>query len=379
MMGFHDSSGIRAAFNRAAAGRHHTKMTFGDPLHPAPRLVLRYLGAAALLLLSACSEIGYYGHLLRGEVSLLNRRVPIPEVLADPAADAKLKTRLRLVQDARAFSVAHLALPDNGSYTLYADVERPYVVWNVFATPEFSLQGREWCHPFVGCLSYRGYYEEARARAKADELKATGLDVHVGGVAAYSTLGWFDDPVLSTMLAWSDDHLLETLFHELAHQVLYMKGDTAFNESFATFVGEEGLREFRASRGEPPPDAQVASRREQFLTLLIDARTRLETLYAKPMAADAMRAAKREEFEGLRARYAQLRAQWNGYAGYDGWFEGEINNAKLLPVGLYQKWVPAFAALFAQAGRSWPAFYEASKEASKLEAAARERSLEQLR
>jgi predicted aminopeptidase len=355
--------------------KHHSNMNPAPRRGPTARFARTALAAGAAVLLSACSEIGYYGHLLRGEMRLLRQRVPIPEVLADPAADARLKARLQLVQAARKFSIEALALPDNGSYTLYADVGRPYIVWNVFATPEFSLEGREWCHLFVGCLQYRGYYDEPRARAKAAALKGEGLDTHVGGIAAYSTLGWFDDPVLNTMLGWTDDHLIETLFHELAHQVLYMKGDTAFNESFATFVGEEGLRQFRAARGEPPPDPQVWRRRGEFLALLMDTRTRLETLYAKALPDEDMRRAKRDEFEALRGRYAALRQQWGGYGGYDGWFEGEINNARLLPIGLYQKWVPAFAGLYAQGGRSWPKFYEAVERISKLETAAREGKL----
>src|SRR5581483_3479175 len=145
------------------------------------------------------------------------------------------------------------------------DLHRQYAVWNVFAAPEFSLQGHEWCYPLVGCLQYRGFYDEARAKDAAEKLKGEGLDVYVGGVAAFSTLGWFDDPVLNTMLAWSDDQLIDTVFHELAHQRLFVKGDTAFNESFASFVGDEGLREFRASRGEPPPDPAEKQRRDQFI------------------------------------------------------------------------------------------------------------------
>jgi predicted aminopeptidase len=329
------------------------------------------------MLLAGC-EISYYGHLLRGEVSLLHRRVPIAEVLSDSKSDAHLQARLRLVQEAREFSVSHLDLPDNGSYTLYADVGRPFVVWNVFATPEFSLAGQEWCHPFVGCLQYRGYYDEQRARAKAGELRVEGLDVHVGGIAAYSTLGWFDDPVLNTMMGWTDDHLIETLFHELAHQVLYMKGDTAFNESFATFVGEEGARQFRAARSEPAPDPLIARRRQQFLELLMDARQRLEALYAMPLPTVEMREAKRKEFDALRARYAVLRAEWGGYAGYDNWFKGDLNNAKLLPIGLYQRWVPAFARLYAESGRQWAKFYEAAKVLSELEDDARHSRLQAL-
>ena len=332
----------------------------------------------AALTLSGCAEVGYYSHILRGEMSLLHQRVAIAQVIADPATDPKLKARLELVREARAFSIRALALPDNGSYTLYADVHRPYVVWNVFAAPEFSLKGREWCFPFVGCLQYRGYYEESRANEKATELKSEGDDVYVSGISAYSTLGWFDDPVLSTMLKWTDDHLIDTLFHELGHQVLYIKGDTTFNESFATFIGEEGLREFRASRGDPPPDPKRQERSDQFLALLMDTRSRLETLYAKPLPADEMRAAKQAEFAALRDRYAALKASWGGYSGYDSWFEGEINNARLLPIGLYQQWVPAFAALFDENGRDWKKFYAAAKALGKLDAPERKAKLQQL-
>lgn len=332
----------------------------------------------AALTLSGCAEVGYYSHILRGEMSLLHQRVAIAKVIADAATDPKLKARLELVQEARAFSIRSLALPDNGSYTLYADVHRPYVVWNVFAAPEFSLKGREWCFPFVGCLQYRGYYEESRANEKATELKGKGDDVYVSGISAYSTLGWFDDPVLSTMLKWTDDHLIDTLFHELGHQVLYIKGDTTFNESFATFIGEEGLREFRASRGDPPPDPKRQERSDQFLALLMDTRSRLETLYAKPLPADEMREAKQAEFAALRDRYAALKASWNGYSGYDSWFEGEVNNARLLPIGLYQQWVPAFAALFDENGRDWKKFYAAAKVLGKLDAERRTSRLKAL-
>jgi predicted aminopeptidase len=346
----------------------------GDANH-SKRLVTATL---ACLTLCGCSEIGYYGHLLRGEVSLLNQRVPIAEVVGDPGTDPKLKARLELVREARVFSVKSLALPDNGSYTLYADVGRRYVVWNVFAAPEFSLQGRQWCFPFVGCLQYRGYYEETRANAKAAELKAQGDDVFVSGISAYSTLGWFDDPVLSTMLQWSDDHLIETLFHELGHQVLYLKGDTTFNESFATFIGEEGLREFRASRGDPPPDPKRQQRSDQFVALLMDTRTRLEALYKKSLPVAEMRAAKQAAFAALRERYTVLKASWGGYTGYDGWFEGELNNARLLPIGLYQQWVPAFASLFEQNGRDWKKFQDAAKQLGKLDDAERSAKLRSL-
>lgn len=313
-----------------------------------------------LLLLSALSGC-HLSHLTAGQYDLLSRRQPIADVLADANTRADLRRQLERVLEARAFAVRALHLPDNDSYRDYADLERPYAVWNVFATPEFSMTGKTWCYPFSGCVAYRGYFDEARARADAEDLKAEGWDVHVGGVPAYSTLGWFDDPVLSTMLSWDDDRLVETLFHELAHQQLYVEGDTAFNESFASFVGEEGLRQYRAARGEPPPDTQAASREDRFLQLLLAARARLEAIYAQPLNHEAMRAAKQAEFVRLRADYAGLKKDWNGYAGYDGWFVGELNNAKLLPIGLYNQRVPEFTALFREAGDDWRLFYEKAK------------------
>lgn len=307
--------------------------------------------------LSGC----YATHLGIGQYDLLSRREPMAGVLDDPTRDAELRRQLGVVRDARVFSVQALQLPDNDSYTDYADLARPCAVWNVFVTPEFSLEGKTWCYPFAGCVTYRGYFDEARARTVAGDWEAQGWETHVGCVPAYSTLGWFDDPVLSSMLRWDDDRLIETLFHELAHQQLFVEDDTAFNESFATFVGEEGLRQFRASRGEPPPDTKAASHEQQFLELLLAARARLEAIYAQPLNHEAMRAAKQAEFARLRADYVALKKTWNGYAGYDGWFAGELNNAKLLPVGLYNQRVPEFAALFREVGGDWGVFYEKAR------------------
>lgn len=319
---------------------------------------MRFIRVCGLLVaLSGC----HLSHLTTGQYDLLSRREPIADVLADPARDTELRRRLSLLLEARAFAVAALQLPDNDSYSDYADLERPFAVWNVFAAPEFSLEGKTWCYPFSGCVAYRGYFDEARARAEAAALKAEGWDVEVGGVPAYSTLGWFDDPVLNTMLRWDDDRLVETLFHELAHQRLFVEGDTAFNESYASFVGDEGLRQFRAARGEPPPNAMAAQRHEQFLTLLLGARERLQALYAQPLSLDAMRAAKQTEFVRLRTDYEALKRSWNDYVGYDGWFAGELNNAKLLPVGLYNQRVPEFAALFRECGGDWERFHERSR------------------
>ncbi|GAC1630505.1 MAG: aminopeptidase [Nevskia sp.] len=346
---------------------------------PRPDLLRLALGAGLLALAGCSSGLGYYAHLARGQMQLLARRTPIARLVADPATDERLRTRLALALEARAFASAHLALPDNGSYTLYADLGRPWVVQNVFATPEFSTGAIEHCFPIAGCVGYRGYYDRTLAEAEAARLKAAGDDVYIGNSPAYSTLGWFDDPVLNTMLRRDDDELAGTIFHELGHQRLYVQNDTTFNESFATFIEQQGLREWRAARGQPATDAVGARRADRFAELVLATRTRLETLYASGRPPAEMRALKQAEFERLRRDYRALRErEWQGYSGYDAWIDAEINNAKLLPFGLYHRWIPAFAALFEQAGRNWPAFYASAKQLADAPAATRGPMLERL-
>jgi len=329
--------------------------------------------------LCGCSSIDYFSHLARGQYGVLSARRPIDQVIADPATDPKLKVRLQLAEQARAFASDQLDLPRNGSYTVYADVGRPYVVWNVFATPEFSLKPVTHCFLIAGCVGYRGYFDRARAEAEAKRLEAEGDDAYVGGVPAYSTLGWFDDPILNTMLRWDDDALNSTIFHELAHQKLYLKNDTAFNESFATFVQEQGLRQWRIARGLPPGDNAAHQREDAFTGLMLDARARLELVYASAAPPEQMRAAKLAEIERLRADYKTLRdTQWHGYSGYDAWIDAPINNAKLLPFGLYHKWVPAFAALYTQQGGDWVKFFAAVKSLAQQDPDPRTAALEQL-
>jgi len=339
---------------------------------PTRTITMPIAGILAALSLSACSTIGYYGHLAHGEYSMLAARQPIARMIADPTTDAALKARLELAERARAFASDKLGLPRNSSYTSYADLKRPYATWNVFAAAEFSVQAVEHCYLFVGCLAYRGYFDRERADVEAARLQAQGLDTWVGGSAAYSTLGWFADPILNTMLRWDDDELAATIFHELAHQRLFVKGDTEFNESFATFVQYEGLREWRAARGLPPDDSAGRKHEDEFEHLVLDTRERLRLLYASALPPDEMRERKREEIERLRAEYARLRdTRWEGKGGYDEWINSGINNAKLLPFGLYRRWVPAFSAIFAQQGGEWAAFYTAAAKIARLDVAPR--------
>jgi len=326
--------------------------------------------------LSGCASVDYYGQLAAGQLELLRRREPVAEVIVDPARDPALRRHLAHAEEARAFASARLGLPDNESYRLYADLGRPYVVWNVFATGEFSVAALNHCFPIAGCVAYRGHYRLGRARGAAALLRQQGLDTYVGPVEAYSTLGWFADPILAGMLRHGDDALAALIFHELAHQKLYVPGDTAFNESFASFVEREGLRQWHVSRGLPPPDEHRALQDEQFTRLVLDTRERLRRLYASALPVDEMRRRKAAEFEALRRRYRTLRDHdWQGERRYDAWIEGPLNNAKLLPFGLYDGWLPAFAEIFRQAGEDWPRFYSETTRLARLPAAARERHL----
>jgi len=300
-------------------------------------------------------------------------------VLADPASDAQLKTRLQLAQAARDFASTTLRLPRNRSYTSYADLGRPYATWNVFAAPEFSVEPVHHCFLFAGCLAYRGYFDERKAADEAGRLRALGYETWIGGSSAHSTLGWFADPILNTMLRSDDDALAATIFHELAHQLLYVKGDTQFNESFATFVQREGLRQWRRARGLRATAESAQARDNQFTNLVLALRERLRMLYAQPLAPAEMRARKREEIARLRADYLHLRdTQWGGSGDYDGWISAEINNAKLAPFGIYDGWVTAFAALYARNGNDWENFYAAVRELARRGAPARARALDAL-
>lgn len=330
------------------------------------------------LLLGGCSTIDYYAHLGQGQWQLLHAREPVQRILEDPATAPDLARRLALSQQARDFASTQLQLPENRSYRLYADLGRPFVVWNLFATPEFSLEPELHCFPIAGCVAYRGYYQQGRARGAAALLRQEGLDTYIGGVEAYSTLGWFDDPLLNTMLRWSDERFIAVIFHELAHQQYYLPGDTAFNESFATFVEHEGLRQWHAARGETPP-ADDDRQRQQFIELVLASRERLQALYASELPERAMRAAKQAEFDRLRRDYRTLRqSEWGGQGRYDAWIESPLNNAKLLPFGLYDQWVSAFAALFEHEARNWQAFYAAVATLGRLPEADRRARLESL-
>jgi predicted aminopeptidase len=310
-----------------------------------------------------------------GQWEITTKRRPIDKLLADERTPEQLRTRLEYVAAARAFASSELGLPDNESYRSYADVGRPYVVWNVFAAEEFSVEPRRWCFPIAGCVVYRGYFDEQNAWNYARRLRLKGWDTAVGGVAAYSTLGHFKDPVLNTMLGWSDVQLAATLFHELAHQVVYVPGDSAFNEAFATVVEEAGLQRWLASRGRLQDlDAwnEHRQRNAQFIGLLLQTRERLAELYKTDLPEEEKRDRKQYEFGLLKLQYEQLKTQWNGYRGYDAWFSRTLNNAHLVSAATYYGCVPGLRRVLRSVDGDLPRFYDEARALARQSKEARE-------
>lgn len=333
------------------------------------------------LLLGGCTTLGYYAQSVRGQVDILCRAEPIERLLADPATDPLLAGRLRRVGELRRFAAERLALPADGSYRDYVDVGREALVWTVVATEEFSLAPREWCFPIVGCASYRGYFRRADAERYAERLRDSGLDVAIERVPAYSTLGWFDDPVPSTVIAWPEDRLAGLIFHELAHQRLYLPGDSSFNEAYATVVEEQGVERWlklRAGAGIEGAYRVRQAREAEFLALLAEARSRLQSLYAGPASVTGKRAAKAAIFADLQAAYLELKSAWHGYSGYDRWFDRSLNNAHLAAVATYCDRVPALHRLFVESQGDFARFHAAAAALAELSAAERNRQLDLL-
>jgi predicted aminopeptidase len=308
-------------------------------IRPA-RLMLLFAAAAAL---TGCS-LPYYWQAVGGQIELLRKRQPIARVLTDPTASTEVKAALESITAIREFAATELLLPSNGSYTSYVELERPYVVWNVIAADEFSVDPKRWCFPFAGCVSYRGYFDRDAAEAFQGKLSAEGLDTYSGGASAYSTLGYFKDPVLNTMLKSGKDYIAALLFHELAHQQVYIKDDSEFNEAFASAVEEYGMELWLIAQGRGDALALYRARmtrRKQFADLVGRQRTRLRQVYAQPISVSEKREAKAAAFAEMRAEYAELKERWDGIADYDAWFAQPLNNATLAAVATYRQWLPA--------------------------------------
>jgi predicted aminopeptidase len=341
------------------------------------------VAAGTVCLTSGCATIGYYGQAIGGHLDLLGRSRRVTDWLAEPATPAPLREKLLLSQRIRDFAVQSMALPDNASYRGYADLQRTAAVYNVVAAPELSLTLRTWCFPVMGCVGYRGYFSRADADALAAELQGEGLEVSVYGVPAYSTLGWTNwlggDPLLNTFLNWIEGELARVIFHELAHQVVYVADDTTFNESFATAVERIGGQRWLGERASPAAREEYMrfdSRRHDFRELTLRYRARLDAIYRSAVDDAAKRDQKAQAMRDFRAEYETIkRERWGGFSGYDGWI-ARANNAAFAVLGAYNDLVPAFERLFEREGRDPARFYAAVKRIAALPKERRRATLE---
>lgn len=332
-----------------------------------------------LCLLCGCADLGYYWNSASGHLAVMEKRVYIDDLLADEALDAGLRERLLLVKQIRSFAIERLELPANGSYRSYVELERPWVVQNLFATGEFSTQLKQWCYPVVGCAGYRGYYDESRLRTYAAELRSQGLDVHTSRVPAYSTLGWFDDPVLSSFINWPDYRLAGLLFHELTHQRVYVDGDTTFNESLASAIQQVGTGlwlESRQRQSELAEFSRWLEYRAEVIELIVTTRRRLAALYAGQLDNAGMRRRKALEFDAARAAHEVIAERHGIGKGFRAWFAGELNNASLASIAAYNSRVDAFVNMLEDQSHDFAGFYRYVERIAALDRPRRDRCLD---
>ncbi|WP_445365293.1 aminopeptidase [Microbulbifer sp. ANSA001] len=328
------------------------------------------------LFLCGCETVGYYAQAAAGQLRILSARQPIEKVVQQPGTSEKLRRQLMLVQEIRAYAAQQLNLPVGQAYSSYVQLEDQYPIWNVLAAPEFSLTPKRWCYPVAGCASYRGYFRKSAAIAKVNSLRAQGYDTYLGPVPAYSTLGWFDDPVLSSFVNWSPERLAGLLFHELAHRRVYISGDTQFNESFATAVSELALPGWLASQGLTGSATQARAETMAVRQLMNMARKQLEPIYDSQEPDSFKLEKKNLVLVRLRQCYRQISASWPNPARYQAYVE-KTNNATLALAAEYESQVPAFKQLYVESG-SWENFYNAAQWLGELDKYDREERLYQL-
>jgi predicted aminopeptidase len=346
---------------------------------PGPR---RMLGFIMVLLCALaclqCRSLPYYEQAIDGQMEILQKQQPISDMIENPETPAKLREKLLLIQSARTFAEKELLLPVNDHYLSYVELNRPYVVWNVFAAPEFSLTPENWCFPIVGCVTYRGYFKEADARNFGDALAQKGFDVYIGGAIAYSTLGWFDDPILSTFINLRASDTVALIFHELAHGLLYIPDDTAFNESFATAVEQEGIKRWQMLTNATQDYAAWQRKRRsrhKFTALVSKYRDRLKVLYESNLPANEKRNQKAAVFSRMRSEFSVLKSNHREMAVYGAWFNRPLNNAQLISVSTYHDWVPAFSQMLSDANGDLKKFYDRCRQLAKKEPQERHRIL----
>jgi predicted aminopeptidase len=331
-----------------------------------------------LLLLNACSDLGYYWHTTNGHMALMNKRVYIEDMLEDPELESKLRQRLLLVKQIRTFSIEALSLPASTSYSQYVQLDRPYALQNLFAAAEFSTDLHLWCYPIAGCAGYRGYYDEERLAEYREQLEGQTFDTHISNVPAYSTLGWFDDPVLSSFIYWPDYRLAGLLFHELTHQRIFVKGDTQFNESLAVAVQQAGTALWLSStnRNAQLDDFQLwIEYQREVIELIRETRETLAALYRSEASDTIKRDQKRSIFVDARQSYSTLAAQLNYRGGYENWFAGDLNNAKLGSVAAYYAQTPAFLTILKARNNDFDAFFDTVEDISRMDKTERDACL----
>jgi len=331
--------------------------------------IRKYLVITGFALLSValcgCESVHYYNQAIQGQYGILKKRQPISEIMEDPETPESLRERLAHILAVRQFAETELQLPVKNHYLTYVDLKQPYVVWNVFAAPELSLTPKTWCYPVVGCAAYRGYFSEKAARQYAAGLSDQGYEVYVAGVTAYSTLGWFEDPVLNTFIQYSAGQSAALIFHELAHQVLYSKGDTAFNESFATAVEQEGLKRWQVKTQTShlyQDYLRNYRRQQQFIGFIMHYRRKLDTLYQSDKSTMNKREQKESIYSELRDEFDRLKTNKNGLSAYDNWMNYSLNNAKISSVAAYHDFVPAFQKMLAENEGDLDQFYKACRK-----------------
>jgi len=319
-----------------------------------------------LLIFSGCASLNYYGQSIQGQLEVLKKRQNINNLLQKNSISGVLRNKLNTVLDLRNFSIQHLGLPQNDSYLSYADLERDYVIWNIFANEEFSLQPLNWCYLIVGCLSYRGYFSKSDAQQHAVELKKQGYDIYLGGVSAYSTLGWFDDPVLNTMLRWSDIRLATVIFHELAHQQLYIKNDTEFNESYAEAVAHIGVTKWlekKSNQSLLKEYQQSQFQKKEFVSLIMHYKSKLNNVYQSEKSDDEKRKRKQELIKKMSDDYLIISKSWSKNT-YKTWFSKDINNAKLTAIVTYRQYVSSFLDIYEKLQKDLTKFYSFTRSLS---------------
>lgn len=314
-----------------------------------------------IFLLQGCAELGYYYQSAKGHMSLMTSMDSIDDLLKEGELSEQRQKQLQQVVAIRRYATENLGLPDNDSYTSYVELGRKYAVWSVVATPPYSMKPKEWCFPVVGCVTYKGYFAEADADALGEELRKQGLDVYVGGVQAYSTLGWFDDPIVSSMLDRGDILLAEIIFHELAHQKLYFKDDTDFNEAFATVVGEYGVRQWLKETNEPALERyeKWLGQKDAFVRLLRETSDDLKVAFARSNDPELLAREKSKIYDQLRENYQMLKQRSGGKLAYDKWFEKPVNNARLATVSVYRDLIPEFVRWLERCDGDFDRFYGA--------------------